>query len=929
MRMSIMRAPAQRRPFLWESPVRTNLIRAVLFTFVAAAVIACTLHSQEAPPKARALDVHEHVLENGLKLVVVNRPGVPLVSTFIWYKVGSMDEVPGQTGMAHFLEHMMFKGSRNYKVGEVDKVTVRNGGSNNAFTSNDYTGYFFDLPKSRYKEGLKIESDRMRHLTLDLAEFDAEKKVVQSESDISADDPSSQLWERMSGQLFGPAHPYSHPVLGWPQDVEDISRRDMRLFYDAHYHPNHATIVMVGDISSEEALASIKAHFGDIPRGPELQRPESAAINFKGPRTVEVRSEADLIEFGRQYLGVQAGHKDAAALDVLGMIMGNGVTSRFYRELVEKQRLATAVAAGNSDQILAGSFWTWAQLTPGVEREQFSAALEGVIKTVVDEGITADELTRTKNRFLSDLVFSQESASDLAQSLGNSETVYGGWRHALEYPDLIRAVTASDVQRVAGQYLKGERAVTGWLMPESAETSTVPRGEEPKPKALDVQRHVLSNGMTVLLLERPGLPVVSVQASVRAGRSGEAPSEHGLSSLTGSLLDAGTRDFSKQQIAETMQGIGANLSTSDGGVGVRVLAEHTDIGLNMLSQVLVHPTFPADEVELAKQQTLAGIEAARNETSWFARAAAAAALYGPANPLGRSGEGTPASVSAFKREDLQGWHQRYFRPDNCILAAVGDFESSEMLKRIEMQFKEWKRPQTPLEFPEFDLKRPDKLEGEQVFSIKNFDATRIDPKRKRILIDYPQKDQVVVRLQTLGITRDNPDYYALLVMDNILGTSPGFTDRFSGKLRDELGLAYSTYANITGGSGIYKGAFLGYIGTRAENVELALATMYELIEQIRTESVSDQELIDAKDYLKGSFVFGIETTGQLAGMLIEMQRYNLGFDYLVKYANAVDDVTKEDIQRVASKYLVPEQMVEVLAGPVTKITPLPEAPEGE
>lgn len=898
-----------------------------VFSVVLLGLLTCTIRSQEAPPPAEpALQVHEHVLDNGLKLLVVNRPGVPLVSTYIWYKVGSMDEEPGQTGMAHFLEHMMFKGSRNYKVGEVDRVTVRNGGSNNAFTSNDYTAYYFDLPKSRYKEGLKIEADRMRHLTLDKVEFDAEKQVVQSESDISADNPSSQLWERMQGELFGPTHSYSHPVLGWPQDVEDISRRDMRLFYDKHYHPNHATIVMVGDISSAEALDSVVEQFGDIPRGPELKRPEPTEISFKGPRTVVVESQAELVEIGRQYLTVRAGHKDAAALDVLGMILGSGVTSRLYREVVEQQRLATAAAAGHYDQMLAGSFWIWAQLAPGVERSEFEAALEGTIRRLVDEGVSEEELQRTKNRFLSDRVFSQESASELASDLGSSETVYGGWRYSLEYPDMIRGVSAQDVRRVAAAYLYPQNCVTGWLLPAGSSTDNAEAFEDLQPEPLKVQRHVLSNGVTLLMMERPGLPVVSMQAQVRAGRSAEAPEEHGLSRLTGALLDAGTRDFSKQQIAETMQNIGGQLNTIDGGATVRVLSEHIPIGLEMLSQVLIHPTFPDDEVILARQQTLAGIEASRNETAWFARAAASAALYGPENPIGRPAEGSTDSVGKFTQAQLRDWHQRWFRPDNCVVSIVGEFDSAEMLKQVQAKFSDWKRPSQPLKFPEFDLKRPAALEGEQEFSFRDFDTSRVNPASKRILIDHPDKDQVVVRLQTLGIKRDNPDYYALVVMDNILGTSPGFTDRFSGKLRDELGLAYSTYANIAGSSGFYEGAFLGYIGTRPENVELALATMYQLIEEIRTTPVSEQELTDAKDYLKGSFVFSIETTGQLAGMLIEIERFGLGFDYLVKYVDAIDAVTAEDIQRVAAKYLVPEQMVEILAGPVTKITPL-QAPE--
>ena len=912
--------------------MRTNLFSKSLVAALVAALIAVSFtQGQEAPakPAEPKLEVHEHVLDNGLRLLVVPRPGVPLVSTYIWYKVGSMDEQSGKTGMAHFLEHMMFKGSRNYKVGEVDKVTQRNGGSNNAFTSNDYTAYYFELPKSRYKEALKIEADRMRHLTLDLGEFDSEKKVVQSESDISADDPSSQLWERLDQTLYGPTHPYSHPVLGFPQDVEDISRRDMRLFYDSHYHPNHATLVMVGDITDKEALDTVSGMFGDIPKGPELDRPAAKPVKFEGPVEFEVKNQADVTELGREYLSVPGGHKDVPALDVLGMILGSGVTSRLYRAVVEEKRIATSIASGNSDQKLGGTFWVWAQLAPEHTRAELTEAIAQEIGRVIDEGVTADELERTKNRFISSRIFSQESASNLAQSLGSSQTVYGTWKYTVDYPDLIRAVTAEDVRRVAATYLYEKNSVTGWLVPELSPPDDGARVADAKPEPLPIKRTVLPNGLIVLLLERRGLPVVSVQAAVRAGKSSEAADENGLSSFTGSLLDCGTRDFTKQQIAETMEGIGGSLGVDSGGADVKVLTEHTDIGLNMLSQVMRYPTFPTEEIELARDQTLAGLEASRNETGWFARNAAAASLYGPDNPLGRPSDGSEKTVKAFSQKQVQGWHDRYFRPDNCIIAAVGDFDSNEMLKRIQAKFGDWKKPAKSLEFADYDFKRPAKLEGQQVFSFKSFDPARVDQNRKRILIDHPEKDQVVVRLQTIGIRRDNPDYYPLLVMDNILGTSPGFTDRFSNTLRDKMALAYSTYANITGGSGVYQGSFLGYIGTRPENVELALKTMYKLIDEIRTEPVSDDELSSAKDYLKGSFVFDLETTGQLASLLINIERYNLGADYLVKYVDAISAVTKADVTRVAKKYLVPEQMVEVLAGPVTKITPASETPEGD
>lgn len=902
----------------------------IVFAVVLLGMLApFTLIAQEAPKPAPKLDVQEFELDNGLKVLIAHRPGVPVVSSFVWYQVGSMDETRGNTGMAHFLEHMMFKGSKGYKVGDVDKVTVRNGGSNNAFTSNDFTAYYIDLPKSRYKEALKIEVDRMRHLTLDLAEFESEKKVVQSESDIYADDPNDQFWAKLNASIHPHDHPYAHPVLGWPQDVQDITRRDMRLFYEKHYWPNQAILVLSGDITVAEAKPVVTDMFGDIPRGPELNRPKPRDFTVKGPIEFEHKSDSGVIEFGRQYLTVPAGHADQPALDLLGIIMGGGVTSRLYREVVETRQVAVAIASGHMDQMLSGSMWMWAQLNDGNTKEDLTSAIAAVVDGIQKQGVTADELDRAKNRFISSTVFGQESASNIASALGQSQVVNGDWRAVLNYPDLVRGVTAADVQRVARKYLLPANSATGWMVPELSAGNAGPETSDAKPQPLDIKRHVLPNGLTVLMLERRGLPIVSLRVDVRASRAFESAAECGLASFTGSLLDAGTAGFTKQQLAEAMENVGGSLSVDAGGASSRVLSQYTELALKLSAECVQRPTFPEAEIELMRAQFMASLENSKNETAWFARAAANAALYGPDHSMGRNADGTEASIKAFTRKQVQDWHAKWYRPDNAVLSVVGDFSEAEMLKLVESHYGGWAKPATPLKHPDFEFKRPAMLEGQQAFHFRNFDAAKVNPAAKRIAVDHPDKDQCVVRLQTIGVRRNNPDYYALMVMDGVLGTSPGFTDRFSRVLRDQMGLAYSAYANIASGSGVYQGSFIGYIGTRPDNVEKALKVMYSLVNQIRTEPVSDEELTNVKDYLKGSFVFDIESTGQLAGLLVQIERYQLGNDYLVKYADAIDKVTAADVQRVAAKYLVPEQMVEVISGPIQKITPAEDTPGSE
>ncbi|MCF6227298.1 MAG: insulinase family protein [Planctomycetes bacterium] len=909
-------------------------VSVVLALCLLVSITQVTFTQSDPTPKAEKLDrdtgikVEEFTLDNGLKLLVIPKPTVPVVSTYVWYKVGSIDETPGRTGMAHFLEHMMFKGSKNYKVGEVDRVTVRNGGSNNAFTSFDYTGYYIDLPKSRYHEALKIEADRMAHLTLDLSEFDAEKKVVQSESDISADNPNGRMWMRLNNLLHGKHHVYAHPILGWPQDISDCTRRDMRLFYDAHYHPNHATIVLSGDITGKEALADVKKMFDSIPRGPELKRPKLVDIPFKGPIEIEEKSDSQVVQFGREYLTVEAGHKDEAALEVLGSVLGGGVTSRLYKQIVEQDKIATSIGSGHWSRRLAGMFSVWGILKQGRSRVELKGAISAVVSKLIEEGPTEKELARTRNSAITNAVFAQESASGLAQIIGQAETVENDWRRVLGYPERIRAVTADDVKRVAIKYLKESNSVTGWLVPELTSNKS---GEttDASPRALPIKRVVLPNGVRILMIERRDLPVVSATANFRVSRAAEPEGMAGIASFTGSMLDVGTENYSKQELAEAIEAVGGTLSVSVSGANFRVMAEHTDLGLKLMAEVLLRPTFPEDEITLARSQVLAAIEGNKNNTANYARQAANASLYGANKPLGQPSQGRVDTVSKFDSKTVAGWWGHWYRPDNCIIAIVGDFDTDEMAKKIEAEFGKWKSSGAPLRFPELEFVDPVR-DGTQEMSAKNFDNQKVETSKKRVTVALPAKDQVVVMLRKMGVTRAHPDYYPLVVMDSILGTSPGFTDRFSSTLRDKMGLAYSTYANIANGSGLYPGSFMGYIGTRAENVETALKVMYQLIEEISTQPVSAEELSSAKDYLKGSFVFDTETTQQVVSQLIEIERYNLTANYPIEFAKAIDAVTIEDVMRVAKKHLDPAKMVEVMAGPVSNLPPAKDiAPKKE
>jgi zinc protease len=417
-------------------------------------------------------------------------------------------------------------------------------------------------------------------------------------------------------------------------------------------------------------------------------------------------------------------------------------------------------------------------------------------------------------------------------------------------------------------------------------------------RAFDVNEHRLGNGLKVLLVENPSIPTVSMNASVLAGARYDIDEKAGLAIMVSRLLDEGTTTRSSLEIAEAIESVGGAIET-DGSferivASAGVLKKDIDLGLELLADVLTNPSFPADFVQKEKERTLSEIASARDRPQVIAGWAFNELIYQD-HPLHRPSHGYPETVARLSREDLISFHRRYFVPNNAILSVVGDFQISEMLPRIERSFSAW-APQ-PIVYPQYP-------------------TVERQLERRTKIINMPAAQQLNIYLGHLGIERSNPDYYALQLLDTILGGGAGFTARIPQKLRDELGLAYTTFASITMTAGMDPGRFVAFIGTSPENMNLAVDGLLSEIRRIVLEPVSAAELQDAKDYLTGSFVFAFETSGQIARFLVHAEVYGLGFDYIDKYPRFINGVTSEDIARVAKKYLDPDNYTLVVVGPV-------------
>jgi zinc protease len=418
-----------------------------------------------------------------------------------------------------------------------------------------------------------------------------------------------------------------------------------------------------------------------------------------------------------------------------------------------------------------------------------------------------------------------------------------------------------------------------------------------------VHRVVLPNGCRALLAEQPALPVVAMYAVVGYGARYESDTQAGLASLLGDMLDEGTAQRTAQDIALAIEATGARLSTFGGyarsGLSLTALRDDFPELLVLAADLLRHSQFPEDRFALCRARRLAQLQSRADDARTVASDAFDALVY-PGHPAGRPIVGYEATVSQLTVDDLRAAYARFFVPNNLLLAIVGDLSIAEMERRLVEAFADWEPA-------------PD-------FSLPNIPPVYRQSEPQEQVLVRPDKEQVHILLGHLGIPRTHPDYHALRVMDVILGDSPGMTARIPRLLRDELGLAYTTYANVTATAGIDPGRFVAYIGTSPEHQAKSISAIRTEIERMRQDMVTPEELAAAKAYLTGSFVFNFETNAQRALFLIETEIYGLGDDYAQRYPELINAVTAEDVLRVSQTHLDPSALTTVIAGPVSADT---------
>ncbi len=861
--------------------------------------------------------IAETRLPNGLTVLTKEVRSAPVVSFSVWYKVGSRNEHTGITGVSHLLEHMMFKGTQHFRVGEISRTLFLNGAAFNASTYYDWTNYYATVAADRLELAMQIEADRMVNSRFDKADLESEMTVVRSELEGGENNPGRLLWQAVAATAFV-AHPYQWPVIGWRSDVENVPRDVIYHYYKTHYGPNTATVVIVGDFDTGQALQLVRRHFGKLkpipPPGPvyTMEPPQ------RGERRVTVKRAGSLPMAMVAYKAPAASHPDTYALDVLSMVLGEGRASRLYQALVETQ-LASSADAGVPSLKDPFLFYLSATARPGVTAEKLEAALLEEAEKLKSTPITAEELARVKSRVEAEFVFQADSVTSRARQLGYWAMV-DDWRYLTTYVERIRALTADDVQRVAQRYLVPDTRTVGYFIPTTDGAPAGPppkeasaRVEKPKrgdrqiplpppskvrPVSRQVTRFRLDNGISVLVQENPANATFAIRGSVPAGSATEPRDKPGLAGLTASMLTRGTEKRSALEFAVALENVGATLNATVNSLVTmlsgRAQSRDFDLMMDLLAEMLRQPTFPAEDLERLKGRVAAGLVQEKTDPDRLAGRAFERAIYPEGHPLRpETLEQAQQATAGITRADVERFYRQQYGPDRMILVVVGDVKADRVRQALEARLGTWPRNPQTAPVPSLDVSLQDKP--------------------VEIAIPVPDRSQTAILFGHAGeLRRSDPDFYAAQVMNLVLGGAGALNSRLGNVIRDEMGLAYNVYSFFD--ASLYPGPFEIALGTNPLNARKAIDALVPEVKRMRDQGVTQRERDEAVAYLTGRFPLRLETNAGMADILWGMEFYNLGADYIDRYGDYYRAVTVAQANEAARKHLHPDRATLVIAG---------------
>ncbi len=843
-------------------------------------------------------------------MVIQEDHSAPVVAIQYWVKAGSRTESDREAGITHLIEHMIFKGTPSRPVGEVARAIEAVGGVINAYTSLDYTVYHVTIASRYALLGLETLTDAVRNPLFDQSELELEKKVVLEEIRSGEDRPAVRLHRGLFAKVYE-VHPYRRPIIGFPETVSSFSRQDLMEYVRRLYVPQNVILIVAGDVERDAILFEVRRLLEDwSPSPPEAPTPVAEPTQER-MRTLVMREEASEAHMLLAFPVPAVTHEDVPAIDLLAMILGEGKSSRLERTVRSERGLVYSIGASSYTPQDPGVFLVHAAMDPQRLREALPVILEQVFR-LGRERVLQAELETARINVEAGLVRAKETMEGKARIMGQFQLLYGDLRQEQAYIEAIQRVTLADMERVARTYLRPERLTVAVLLPAASAVEVSPSEMERLAQeafsgpAVDpgkqggtggdaVHREVLENGLTVLVKESHDAPTVSIRAVFLGGTRYETPANAGIGALFSQMLTRGTKLRSAEKLARDVESLGGSLQGFSGrnslGLNADFLSRFFQQAMEILSDVLLEPSFDPQELEKERTLALAALRREQDQPSSMVFRLFAETLY-RVHPYGLRRLGTVESIQALGREDLQRMHRELLQPENCVLAIVGDVSVEEALRWSRRYLGQWRGggfrpPNVPQEPP---------LRGIRVV------RHPLPKQQTHIVLGFP------------GTTLQGADRFPLEVLDAVLSGQGG---RLFRELRDRQGLAYSvtSFSQV----GLDPGYFGTYIATSPENVEAAIQGLKNELERVGTGDITEEELERAKRYVIGTYEIGQQGHAAQAMTMGLDERYGLGFDFGKRFVRAIEGVTREDVVRVARKYIRMDGYVLAIVGPEPEV----------
>ncbi|PIF29683.1 zinc protease [Flavobacterium sp. 9] len=882
---------------------------------------------------------------NGMNVLLLQDNASPVATVQIVYRVGSKNEVLGNTGSTHLLEHLMFKGtpSFNKKNGTTITDVLQNTGAQlNATTWYDRTNYFETLPSDKIALALQIEADRMRNSLLLKEDKDAEMTVVRNEFERGENDPNSLLDKEIWAAAYI-AHPYHHSTIGWKSDIEKAPIEVLRNFYNTYYWPDNATLTIIGDFKKENVFDLIEQYFGKITKAPNaMPQPYTEEPQQYGPRKIVVKKPGELGVINKAYKIPGALHEDLPALNILAEIIGSGPSAILNKTFVDTRLgIYTYSSATNFKEV--GLFTIGVGFPTTSKHEDIDAKISEVVAKIQKHGVTQEEVNRVVANISAQTILARDGSGVIASQL-NEAIAAGDWTDYITGVDRLKKVTPTDVLRVAKKYLVEDQSTTGYFVPkqnggqnqESAQANNFmpengpfyyrhPENGHDHKEASEVHLSEEKNITKLLTLEDnnaiektasaykrekvAGIDVVSVKtsakdfvtvaASISLGNYANENKNLAIPSLTASMLSKGTTLNDKFKFSEKLQKLGVNInvnaSTTKVNIGFKCLKKDLDQVITLLAEELRNPLFDAKEFENLKQQFTGSIQQNLNDPGERGSIALTQAIYPKANPNhDLSVEEDLANVKKATLEEVKAFHKKYFGPASMHLVIVGDTEGANLNTSLNKSFKNWN--------------------GGVIENMKFEEAVKANSKTEVITI--PEKPSAELYIgQYTGLKRTDADYIPFYIGNYTLGA--GFAGRLMQTVRDNDGLTY----NISSGTGgnIATGGY--WMVNASFNPTLFQKGLDATIVQVKkwvNDGITLEELENKKTNLIGSFKVGMATTNGMTRTILGFIERGLEPSYIDQYPKDIEKVTLKQVNDAIKKYVQLDKMIVIKAGSLDK-----------